>query len=287
MEIFVTVVETGQITRAAKALNLSKSAISHALSGLEKHLGLQLILRSSRRLQLTEAGQQYYHDCVRILSELTDLEHRISATEREISGHIRLSAPVIYLSNRLTPVIAEFLRQNPAVTIEYVLTEKPVDLLEERIDLAIRIGDLKDSRLIARKVSQTHHILCGAQSYIDAHPPISTPRDLTRVSCLKFIRTPVWHLMKDGKTYRVQAKGNVVSNNGIALREMAVAGNGVAFLPEFLAEPALKDGRLVRLLPDYETRKMDISIVRPPAQHIPARVRWLIDFIIEHFESQP
>ena len=286
MEIFNAVVEAGQFTRAATALNLSKSAVSHAINDLEKFLGLQLLTRSNRSLQLTEAGQNYYEQSARILSDISELEHKTRKSDRDVSGRIRLSAPMTFASNELSPVISRFMDENPAVTVELVLTETVIDLVEEGIDLAVRIGGLKDSRLIARKISEISHVLCASPEYLRTQKKLTDLSALKEVNCLKFTRTPIWHLTLNGRTYKFAPKGSLVSNSGEALREFAIAGQGVAFLPEFLAEPALSDGRLKRILPQYKSQKLNVSLIRPPGRHYPLRVRRLSEAIIANYAAQ-
>lgn len=281
MEIFNAVVDTGQFTRAAAALNLSKSAVSHAIADLEKFLGLQLLTRSNRSLQLTDAGQSYYEQSVRLLSDLSELESSTRKSDLALSGRVRLSAPMSYASDALAPVIAKFMEDNPSVTVELVLTEAVVDLIETGIDLAVRIGELKDSRLISRRITKISHLICASPDFLKSHPNLMELSDLNAVNCLKFTRTPVWHLTHAGKAYKFSPKGSLVSNSGEVLREFAIAHQGVVFLPEFLARPSLSRGQLIHILPEYKSRALDVSIVRPPGRHYPARVRRLSDLIAE------
>lgn len=281
MEIFNAVVEAGQFTRAAASLNLSKSAVSHAISDLEKFLGLQLLTRSNRSLQLTDAGKSYYEQSVRILSDVSELESVTRKSDKAVSGRIRLSAPMTYACSSLAPIIAQFMNDNPSVEIELVLTETTLDLVGDGIDLAIRVGNLKDSRLISRKITTMAHIICASPTFLKAHASIHELDQLHDVNCLKFKYTPIWNLIRGGKDYKFTPKGSLVSNSGEALREFAIAGQGVTFLPEFLAGPALLQGKLIRVLPDYAGRKMDVSIVRPPGRHYPLRVRRLSDLIAD------
>ena len=282
MEIFNAVVETGQFTRAASALNLSKSAVSHAISDLEEFLGVQLLMRSSRNFQLTKAGEDYHKNSVRLLAELAELESDTRQSDLAVSGLIRLSAPLTYANLELTPIIKKFMDDNPAVTIELILTENVLDLIEDGIDLALRIGMLKDSGLISRKVSEISHILCASPDYLSKYGPVKMPQDLDVVNCLKFSRTPMWNLKRGSKIYKIKPKGNLISNSGEALRELAIAGHGIAFLPEFLANEALSAGKLQQILPDYKSQKLNVSIVRPPGRHYPLRVKRLSDLISEY-----
>lgn len=282
MEIFNAVVKTGQFTRAATSLNLSKSAVSHAISDLEEFLGVQLLIRSNRNFQLTKAGEDYHKNSVRLLADLAELESDTRHSDLAVSGLIRLSAPLAYANLELTPIITKFMDDNPAVTVELILTENVLDLIEDGIDLALRIGMLKDSGLISRKVSEVSHVLYASSDYLSQHASFKTPRDLENANCLKFSRTPVWNLKRGSKSYKIKPKGNLISNSGEALRELAIAGHGIAFLPEFLANEALSTGTLQQILPDYKSQKLNVSIVRPPGRHYPLRLKRLSDLIAEN-----
>ena len=286
MEIFVAVVEAGQFTRAAEALHLSKSAVSHALTDLEKYLGFQLLIRNNRSLQLTDAGQNYYEQSARILSDIAELESKIRESDRAVSGRIRLSAPLTYASYNLSPIIVAFMIENPEVVVELVLSETYIDLIEEGIDFAVRFGDLKDSGLITRKISETSHVFCASPAFIKQNKGLTDLNALKNVNCLKFTGNPIWRVNKDGRTYNFTPKGTLISNSGEALREFAIAGQGVAFLPSFLADAAIADGRLKQILPKYKASLFDISIVRPPRRHFPLRVRRLIDRIVKEIPVQ-
>jgi len=279
MEIFNAVVETGQFTRAAAALNLSKSAVSHAITDLEKFLGLQLLIRSNRSLNLTEAGQAYYEQSVRILTELSVLENTTRQSKETVSGRIRLSAPLTYANTILSPIITAFMNANPAVTVDVILTERYLDLIGEGVDFAVRFGNLKDSRLVARKVSTISHNLCASPDFLKLHPNLTSLNALKKVNCLKFTGTPVWGLTNGDRNHNFTPKGTLVSNNGEALRTFAIAGQGVAFLPGFLTERAFADGRLKHIMPDFKGRPLNVSIVKPPIRHTPLRVIRLIDLI--------
>lgn len=286
MEIFNAVVEAGQFSRAATTLNLSKSAVSHAINDLEKFLGLQLLIRSNRSLQLTDEGKTYYEQSVRILSDITELENKTRDSDRAVSGRIRISAPLTFTSNNLSPIISTFMDANPAVTVELVLTERYIDLIEEGIDFAVRIGNLVDSRFVAHKISDLSHKICASPAFCDRHPNLSHLNALKSVNCLRFTGTPIWRLTKNGRRYNFTPKGTLISNNGEALRAFAIAGQGVAFLPTFLADPAIRDGHLKHILTDYKSKSLPMSIIRPPGRHFPLRVRRLIDIITKEISRE-
>jgi len=254
MEIFVAVVEAGQLTRAADTLHLSKSAVSHGLTDLEKYLGMQLLSCNNRSLQLTEA--------------------------------IRITAPDTFGSYLLTPIFSQFMQENPGITLDLNLTERHVDLIEEGFDLAFRIMEEADGQHIARKLSSVRMVTCASPAYLKAaNMPLKTHKDLKHHNCLRYTRSPTWRLVKDGKNIDFAPEGTITTNSGENLRQFAVAGQGVIHLPFFLVYHALQKGRLVRVLKNYDGRKMDGYIVRPAHRHCPARVHRLIEFTVERVHS--
>jgi len=235
MEIFVAVVEARQLTRAAKVLHLSKSAVSHALTDLEEYLDLQLLNRNNRSWQLTDAGSTYYTQCKKILSDVQMMEDKARGDNHSLSGHIRLSAPDTFGSYTLAPVIAKFMDMNPNIIIELNLTERFVDLVEERVDIAFRTGQMKDSN----------------------------------------------------RWFEFMPKSHLLSDSGESLREFAIRGQGIAFMPSMLAEFAVRKGRLVKILKSYETANMPVSVLRLGDNRAPTRVIKLLDFIVEELRSRP
>jgi len=285
MEIFNAVADTGQFTRAAKALSLSKSAVSHAINDLENYLQVQLITRSSRGLQLTEAGQAYYRKCQDILAEIDDLEDEARQTQKIIGGRIRLSVPSAYGAFKIAPLIARFSEAHPDINIEMDVTEGVMDIVEEGYDVAIRIGELNDGNLVVRKLSTIKSVLCASPDFAACHSDIQSVHDLSSLNCLRYIRTPIWNLYRQGKLHSLTPQGLIISNCGDAIVQLVMAGSGAGFLPDFLCRAALQDGRLVRLLPEYEGRSLNVYAVLPPHRHRPFRIRRLMDFFIANFDT--
>jgi len=281
MEIFVTVVEAGQFTRAAETLHLSKSAVSHGLADLEKYLDVQLLTRSPRSMQLTQAGQGYYDHCKRILADIETVEEKLRGEEKRVSGHIRVTAPDTFGSYLLTPIFAQFLEENPGITLDLNLTERQVDLVEEGFDLAFRIMPVEDNQHISRKLSVVRMITCASPQYLKSSGPLKSHKDLKHHNCLRYTRSPTWTLIKGGKSFEYTPVGTITTNSGENLRQFAIAGQGVIHLPYFLAYHALSKGRLVEVLTDYEGHKMNGYIVRPAHRHCPARVQNLIDYTFD------
>jgi len=282
MEIFVAVVEAGQMTRAAETLHLSKSAVSHGLADLEKYLDLQLISRNNRSLQLTQAGQNYYEHCKRILADVENVEDQVRSEDKGVSGNIRITSPDTFGSYLLTPIFAQFMEENPGITLDLNLTERQVDLIEDGYDVAFRIMREEDKQHISRKLSSVRMVTCASPDYLKAvNLPLETHRDLKHHNCLIYARSPTWRFVKDGRHIDFMPEGSVSTNSGENLRQFAIAGQGIIHLPFFLAYHALKKGRLVPVLKDYEGQRLDGYIVRPSHRHCPARVHKLIEFTVE------
>lgn len=281
MEIFEAVASTGQFTRAGKALGISISAVSHAISDLESHLGVQLILRTNRSLSLTESGEDYLVQCHRILSQIRRLEDQFKTGEKTLEGRISVTAPVSYGINVLSPLLSEFMDRHPKLDLNLSLSDRTSNLVEDAMDVAIRIGVMKDSALISKRLSSITLNLCASPSFIRDNPHIKSPKDINQQPCLRYVKTLKWPLTKDGKKTVITPSGQVLTNNGEALRAFAALGQGIAYLPSFIADEALADGRLVRLLPEYEGETLGVYAVYLPNRHRPQRIRKFIEFLTE------
>lgn len=279
MQIFKAVAEVGQFTQAAHNLRLSKSAVSQAISDLESYLGSRLISRDNRSFQLTEAGISYYARCTKILAEISELEDEMRNDDHALEGRISLTAPITYGVQVLSPILAEFLRRNPKINLSFSLSESNQDLVQGGLDMAIRIGNLRDSAMIMRSLGKTQMKLCASPKFAANSPDVKNLRDLDDLNCFRYRWTPKWIFKHQGKNVEFVPTGSVTSDSGEALMEFAIGGNGVCFLPDFICGQALKDGKLVEILPDYVGQHIAIQAVFPPNRHMPARVRRLIDFL--------
>ncbi|PHR92978.1 MAG: LysR family transcriptional regulator [Robiginitomaculum sp.] len=284
MEIFVTVVETGQFTRAASTLGLSKSAVSHAISDLETYLNFQFIRRGTKGVKLTAAGQDYYEQCCRILSDIQELEANVRDVKQVLQGSIRISAPVSFGAYILAPIIAKFSTLHPDINIQLDLTNRFIDLIEEGMDIGIRIANTVDTQLITQPLTRVQMHLCASPDYLARHEHVPDLVGLETLDCLKYSGTPTWQLIRDGQTHVFTPKGPIVSDSGEALREFAIAGKGVTYLPDFLMEAPAKAGSLVRVLPQYEGRALQAYIAFAPTRHRSQRVRRLVEYIAVAFE---
>lgn len=285
MQIFEAVVETGQLTRAAKRLGLSKSAVSHSINELEAYLGTQLLIRNNRHLSVTKPGQDYFEHCQRILSDIHAMNAKLRQASTALSGTIRLTAPTTFGSEYLAPIIGEFTNTHPNIDINMELSAEKIDLVKEKMDFAIRISDLKDSALRARKITHIKRYLCASPAYRAQHHHATTIENLSSLNCLKFVGTPVWTLIKDGQEISVTPKGSIVSNSGEAIREMAIAGQGIAYLPAFLYDEAHKAGKLVPFWDDVTGRPIAVNAVFPAQKHKQKHVNVLVDYIVDRLAA--
>jgi len=287
MEIFIAVIEAGQVTRAAETLNLSKSAVSHALTDLEKYLDLQLIIRNNRSWQVTDAGSDYYEQCKKIIATVDKMEDKARRDNQRLSGLIRISAPDTFGSYILSPVIAKFMDMHPDIIIDMNLTERFVDLIEERVDLAFRIGQIKDNNLVAHNIGETKMVICASPDYLDKYGTPKSHHDLKNHKCLLYSRNPKWRLYKKNRLYKFTPKSPLITNNGETVREFCIGGQGIAFIPMILADFPISKNRLVETLTDYKGETLPINVIQVRGNRASRRVTQLLDFIIDEFRTRP
>jgi DNA-binding transcriptional LysR family regulator len=291
LSVFVRVVETGSFSAAAEKLGLSRAAASKSVQQLEEHLGARLLNRTTRRLSVTEEGSALYERAVRLLGELDEAEREAAAGAGDPRGTLRLSAPVSFGTLHLGPAVAEFLCQHPHVHVALALEDRFVDLVEDGFDAAIRIGQLADSSLVARRLCATRLILAAAPAYWQRKGRPDHPADLAAEDCFVYTLQAAgrsWHLVDGGgKETVLQARGALAVNNGDVLRAAALAGAGVVLLPDFLIGPDIKAGRLERALPQWRGPEFGVHAVWPSSRHVPARLRVFVDFLAQRLAPQP
>lgn len=291
MQIFVTVVEVGSFTAAAQRLDRAKSAISRQIAALETHLGVQLLHRSTRRLSLTEAGREFYERALRILADLEEAELSLASEHSALRGRLRLAAPLSFGVQHLAPALNHFLLQHPELLIDLDLNDRRIDLVEEGIDLALRIGALPDSALVARPLMPISIRLCASPAYLQIHGHPKTPADLAFHAGLVYGNVPEaqqWRLLDNkGKVHNIKVPARMRANNGDVLLRAALDGLGIAALPGFLVHDSLQSGGLLSLLTDYQSPGTTAYMVYPSRHHLPQRVRVLMDFLIRHFAGTP
>lgn len=289
MLIFAAVVEAGSFTRAAERLTISKGTVSKALARLEDRLGVHLMNRTTRKLSITEAGQGFYEHCARLIAEAEQAERSVTSHQLSPRGLLRISAPVSFGIMHLSPALAEFQRRYPDIQLELSLNDRMVDLLEEGFDMAVRIGALADSSLMARRVAYSRAVVAASPDYLTRRGTPTHPRDLADHSCLiyTYSRHPrEWDFEVDGEALRVSVDGALAANNGNILVAAAIAGQGVTMTPSFLCWQALASGELVELL-SGTTPVFSAYAIYPQSRHVSSKVRAFIDFLVEHFGPVP
>lgn len=291
LHAFAKVVESGSFARAADRLDLSVSAVSRHVRDLEAHLGVRLLNRTTRRLSLTESGRAFYERCVQLLADLAEAEEQVTASAIVPRGTLRMTASVSFGVGYLAPALAEFQRQHPQLRFDVELSDRAIDLVDEGIDVAIRIGDIGSQALIGRRIGVAQMICCAAPSYLARHPAPRAPADLAAHLCLTYEYASVGNLWRfsdaEGRVHEARASGPVHANNGAMLCALAVAGVGVTLEPDFIVADDVRAGRLVPLLPGYMAPAIGINAVYPSRRHLSAKVRSFIDFLAQRFAHAP
>lgn len=291
IKAFTQIVDSGTITAAAEHLQLAKSAVSRRLSELEQRLGVELFHRTTRKLSLTDSGRVLYQRCVQILDDLTEAEHSVSQSHQEIRGQIKVAAPLSFGLMHLGPAIIDFQLQHPAITFDIDFNDREVDLIQEGFDVGIRIANLKDSSLIARKLATLSTVVCASPEYLSRYGEPETPGELRQHACLTYsylARPNHWEFLdKEGKVISVNVNKTIRANNGNFTRDAAIAGLGIVRQPTFIAYEYIAAGKLVPILQDYEIASYNAYAIYPPTRHLSQRVRQFVDFLVSRFSEQP
>jgi DNA-binding transcriptional LysR family regulator len=289
--IFVKVVELASFTAAAEALESSQPVVSKAVTRLEEKLGARLLNRTTRRLSLTEAGSELYRRSVRALKEIENAELEVARFQTEPRGTLRVAAPMSFSILQLGPFIHEFLAKYPGVALELNMNDQQVDLVEEGYDLAIRIGQLQESNLVARRITVTRQVMCASPAYLAKHGTPERPEDLLEHNCIlySFLMTPrEWRLTDtDGETHVVPVNGTLHSNNGLVNRAAAIAGTGIVLLPTFYIGEQVKSGALKPVLCNFRPQELSVYAVYPERRNLMPKVRAFIDAMAERFGPTP
>lgn len=282
--VFVAVVEANSFTQAARNLGLTKSAVSRRVSDLEDELGVRLLHRTTRRLSLTEAGERYVEHARSALREARAAEDAATELQRLPRGRLRINSPMSFGRLHVAPAIPSFLGRYPEIEIDMTMEDRVVDLVEGGYDLAIRVGTLADSSLVARKLAPSRNVVCATPAYLRKHPAPKTPDALVDHNCLLyayFSESNEWSFVRDAHRQTIRVSGRYRVNNSEALREAVLQGVGVARIPTFIVGPDIAEGRLVQLLPDHPMPTQEIYAVWPERRHLPTKVRVFTDFLTE------
>lgn len=291
IEALVAVVESGTFSAAGERLGVAKSVISRRVSQLEERLGSRLLHRTTRRLSLTDAGRNFYQRAVQILADLDDAEQGASTESTELRGTLKLAAPLSFGLAHLSSALTDFLDQHPAIEVNLDLNDRNINLVEEGFDLAVRIGELQDSTLVARRLGTSRMVACASRAYLERHGEPLHPKDLQRHTGLQYSNISYkqhWQFVtRDGKTLQAQPQIRIRANNGEALACAAAAGLGITTGPTFILGRYLKEGKLQHILMDYPRPSVGIFAVTPPGRLLPQRVQRFIEFLSSRFGDRP
>jgi DNA-binding transcriptional LysR family regulator len=280
LRAFAAAAQAGGFAEAGRRLGLSRSRISKLVMALEARLGSQVLIRSNRALSLTDAGRDYLSHAVEILDRIDAADGEIAGRLREPRGRVRINAPIAYGRSRLAAAVARFLAAHPGIAAELELDDRFVDPVAGGFDVTIRIGTDRDSSLIGRRIGVAATIACAAPAYLAAHPAPADPSDLARHACLQYRNLApgsTWRFRRDGETRRVATSGRLSSNNGEALCAAAIAGAGIALLPDFIVADPLRAGALVPVLPGWSGPELSIHALYPRTRRLSRASRALMD----------
>jgi DNA-binding transcriptional LysR family regulator len=291
MQIFIAAVEEGSFAAAARRFQLSAAMAGKHVSAIETDLNVRLLQRSTRRLSLTDAGLRYFERCKVILEAFEDASREASDVQTNPRGLLRVAASVAFGTMHLGRIASRYLAQFPEVNLDVLLEDKYVDLLENRIDVAIRIGRLNDPSLVTRRLAPCKMVLCASPDYLQKHGTPLTPADLSRAPRLAFsqsVSAGDWTLYDaEERAHSIEGICRVTSNNIPFLLESALAGTGIVYGPSFVFGQYIRQGRLKMLLPQYHTTGLSIQAVYPSALRIPNKVRSFVDFIADALSENP
>lgn len=290
MRVFAAVVDSGSFAGAAERLDLSRGMTSRYVAQVEAHLGARLLNRTTRRLSLTEAGQDYYQRATQVLGLVEDAERSAAQGVAEPRGNLRINTSVAFGARHLGPVISAYLQRFPHVKADLTLNDRMVDLVDEGFDVAVRIARQIDPGLVARPIAHARVVACASPAYLKKHGVPRTPEDLANHNCLSYVYTGqqhLWRFTNLGHEQAVVVAGNLNANNGDILCSAAADGLGVILQPTFLAHDLLRARRLVRVLEGWEPAGFTIYAVYPSRQFLTSKVRTFIDFLVERYGDNP
>lgn len=290
LAFFSTLVKSGSLSAAAREFDVTPSAVSKRLANIEARLGIRLMVRSTRRLSLTQEGETYLAEGRRILAEIDDLERSISSSQAAPVGVLKVHATLGFGRAFIAPAISAFARLYPNLEIQLVLTDRTVRLAEGAVDVTVRFGEPPDGRVIARRIARHRRRVFASPRYLARHPRPLVPADLAQHNCLIVRQDDVaygqWHFTRGRRTQAVKVRGTLSSNDGATVLAWALQGHGVIMRSEWDAAPHVRNGKLEVLLDDYALPPADLYAVYPPRRNLPAKVSFFVDFLAAHFADE-
>ena len=289
MKTFLAVVQEGSFSKAADKLDISPQLVSKYISALEDNLRTRLLHRTTRKVSVTEAGNQYYQRCQQVVIDIEDMENSLNNLSENVSGVLSISAPMSFGTKHLAGLLVDFQNQYPNLKLDLRLTDQYVDIVEQGIDIALRIGVLKNSTLIAKKIAPIHLAVFASPDYLERHGTPQTLLDLQSHNYLRYSHSePTKRLFGVNELKsELKLESNFVANNGDLLLNTAIAGGGIAMQPTFIAGEALAQGKVVRILNDYEPDPMGLYMVYANRQFLPSKVRAFVDFTSDFYGDTP
>ena len=283
LQLFVEIVRAGNLSAAARALNSSPAAMSRGLTALESRLGVRLVTRTSRSFELTEEGQLFYERCARIAADIADAEAEASSKGATIKGMLRLGAPMELGRRLVAPLITEFRGKFPDVQVHLVLSDAGLDVIDDGLDVALRIGLPSDSSVIARKILTAKRITCASPAYFKEHGTPAKPADLLQHDCIRLVRgrrvMDAWVFQEQGKRFEVVVNGTLTTTSGEVVHDWVRAGRGIALKADWDLQPELREGSIVPCLSDYWCDEIDLFALCANRQHLSPRIRAFLKFI--------
>ena len=289
LEAYVAVIDYKGFGNAAEKLGIAKSMVSRRVSELERRLGVQLLQRTTRRQSVTDAGHEFYRRANQLISDMRDAEQSVARGQSAISGRIRLALPLGFGVSQLAQPISEFLERHPGIKIEVDLNDRRQDLIEENIDLAIRVGELEDSTLIARKLANVHFAVCASPEYLREHGEPKLPAEVAQHEVLVYSNVAVgrqWFYHRDGKQISPRMSYRLSANNGEFLAAVASFGQALVTGPVAFLQPYIDSGALIPILTEFARPEVGMYAVYPPGRLVAGRVRVLSDALYEHFQGR-
>lgn len=285
MLVFARVVEEGSFSAAARKLGLSKASVSREISALEQQFGAQLLRRTTRRMSLTEVGEVFHERCQRVVEAAKEAESSVSQLQEAPRGAIRLAVPMSFGHLQLAPRLPRFLERYPNIHVDIDATDRIVDLVYERVDLSVRIGRPRELSYVRRKLCPIRLLMCASPEYLERHGVPRIPEDLSEHVCVGYTGRMATWLFSTGE--RIKTASPLTVNNGDALRQAALVGLGIVYLPSFLLADDVRAGRLTPLLTQHTRHETNLLAVYPASRHVPPKVRAMIDWLVEELGPEP
>ncbi|RJG11723.1 LysR family transcriptional regulator [Massilia cavernae] len=292
MEVFVQVVDAGGFTRAAENLQLPKATVSTLVQGLEQALAVKLLHRTTRQVNVTSDGAAYYERCVRILSDVKEAEESLSHNRLSPSGRLRIDVSTGLANAMLIPKLPDFFARYPDIRVDMGCGDRPVDLIEEGVDLAIRGGVLPDSGLIARRLGMIEFVTCASPAYLAKHGRPSHPNDLLRHRCVNYFSSKTgkvydWDFSRDGETLNIATPASLAVNDSTVYTSAGLTGLGIVQMATVVADPLIASGQIEVILPDWTTEPLPVHAVYPQNRHLSAKVRVFVEWVADLFVALP